>query len=36
MTVLIQKLQVRNRVEVVLAVKELASAGALSGTARLN
>ncbi|MCQ0969903.1 response regulator transcription factor [Paracoccus sp. TK19116] len=36
MTVLIQKLQVRNRVEVVLAVKELANAGVISGAARLN
>jgi DNA-binding NarL/FixJ family response regulator len=36
MTVLIQKLQVRNRLEVVLAVKELAGNGAIPGVARPN
>ncbi|WP_138933515.1 LuxR C-terminal-related transcriptional regulator [Roseovarius arcticus] len=36
MTVLIQKLDVRNRVEVVLAAQELASAGGLSLTPSLN
>jgi DNA-binding NarL/FixJ family response regulator len=34
MTVLIQKLQVRNRLEVVLAVKELSGSGAIPGIAR--
>lgn len=36
MTVLIQKLNVRNRVEVLLAAQELASNGSLSGTSRAD
>ena len=36
MSVLIQKLDVRNRVEVVLAAQELASSGALTDTSKMN